>query len=160
MLKQKAAYYYGTLGKSCAEGILLAANDVYDLKLTEGEVQLFAGFRTGMGCGSTCGGLAGAIGVLSRMYGQREDFKELCAKFVAAFEEKLACGTTDCATLEARYKTPEARCVAAVELTAEALAEFIDKLEGKTKAPAGEGCTLKPEDIKRVKALGFLQHKG
>ena len=160
MLKQKAAYYYGTMGKSCAEGILLAANDVYDLKLTDSEIQLFAGFRTGMGCGSTCGGLAGAIGVLSRMYGQREDFKELCAKFVAAFEKKLACGTTECAALEARYKTPEARCVAAVELTAEALEAFIDNLEGKTKPVSGEGCTLKPEDIKRVKALGFLQHKG
>ena len=35
--------------------------------------------------------------------------------------------------------------------------EFIDKLEGK--APA-EGCTLRPEDIKRVKGMGFLQHKG
>ena len=44
-----------------------------------------------------------------------------------------------------------------VELTAEALEEFIDKLEGK--APA-EGCTLRPEDIKRVKGMGFLQHKG
>lgn len=29
-----------------------------------------------------------------------------------------------------------------------------------SKAQTGEGCTLKPEDIKRVKALGFLQHKG
>ena len=44
-----------------------------------------------------------------------------------------------------------------MELTAEALEEFIDKLEGK--APA-EGCTLRPEDIKRVKGMGFLQHKG
>ena len=68
-LRERAAHYYFTLGKSCAEGILWAANDLYDLKLTEGEVQLFAGFRTGMGCGSTCGGLTGAIGVLSRMYG-------------------------------------------------------------------------------------------
>ena len=34
MLKEKAAYYYGTLGKNCAEGLLLAANDVYGLNLT------------------------------------------------------------------------------------------------------------------------------
>ena len=160
MLKEKAAYYYGTLGKSCAEGILLAANDVYDLKLTESEVQLFAGFRTGMGCGSTCGGLSGAIGVLSRMYGQREDFNDLCGQFVSAFEARLGCGSIACAPLAARYKTETARCVAAVELTAEALEAFINKLSGKSDVPAGEGCTLKPEDIKRVKALGFLHHKG
>ncbi len=160
MLREKAAYYYFDQGKSCAEGILLAANDQYRLNLTDSEIQLFAGFRTGMGCGSTCGGLAGAIGVLSRMYGERPDFKELCAKFVAAFQDRLDCGTLECSVLEAKYKTPEARCTAAVELSADALEEFIDAIEGKNKAPAGEGCTLSADDIKRVKGLGFLQHKG
>ncbi len=160
MLREKAAHYYFALGKSCAEAVLLAANDQYQLNLAAGEIQLFAGFRTGMGCGSTCGGLAGAIGVLSRMYGSREDFKELCAKFVTAFEQKLACGTIECAVLEARYKTPEARCSAAVELSADALEEFVTAVEGRNKAPAGEGCTLSADDIKRVKGLGFLQHKG
>ena len=47
-----------------------------------------------------------------------------------------------------------------MELSAEALQEFIDKTEGKASAPVGEGCTLRPEDIKRVKAMGFLNHKG
>ena len=159
-LKERAGYYYAVLGKGCAEAILLAANEVYDLGLTEADAALFAGFRTGMGCGSTCGGLAGAIGVLSKKYGQREDLKELCAGFVEAFSLKLACGATDCATLAARYKTETSRCRTAVELTAEALEEFIDKLYGRTAVPAGEGCTLRPEDIKRVKAMGFLHHKG
>ncbi|WP_235371343.1 C-GCAxxG-C-C family (seleno)protein [Pseudoflavonifractor phocaeensis] len=158
-LKERAGYYYFTLDKSCAEAVLLAANEVYSLGLTEAEIGLFAGFRTGMGCGSTCGGLSGAIGVLSKKYGQREDFKELCARFVDAFQTKLACGSIDCATLAARYKTEAGRCRAAVELTAEALEEFIDGLEGKPAA-GGEDCTLRPEDIKRVKGLGFLQHKG
>ena len=161
MLKEKAGYYYGVLGKGCGEGILLAANDVYELKLSEEAIQLFAGFRTGMGCGSTCGSLSGAMGVLSRMYGQREDFKDLCAAFVKAFEEKLACGATDCTPIAAKYKTEEARCVAAVELGAEALEEFIDKVEGREKkAPANQGCTLTPDQIKAVKALGFLHQKG
>ena len=161
MLKEKAAYYYGTLGKGCGEAILLAANDVYDLKLSEEAIQLFAGFRTGMGCGSTCGGLSGAIGVLSRMYGQREDFKDLCAAFVKAFEEKLGCGSADCTPIAAKYKTEEARCVAAVELGAQALEDFIDKTEGREKpvAPA-EGCTLTADQIKAVKAQGFLHQKG
>ena len=159
-LKERAGYYYFTLDKGCAEAILLAANEVYELGLTEAETGLFAGFRTGMGCGSTCGSLTGAIGVLSRKYAGRADLKELCARFVEVFERKLACGATDCATLAARYKTETSRCRAAVELTAEALEEFISKLEAPAAAPAGEGCTLRPEDIKRVKAMGFLNHKG
>ena len=159
MLKERASYYYGTLGKNCAEGILLAANDVYGLKLTDQEIQLFSGFGRGMGCGSTCGGLSGAIGVLSRMYGGREDFRELCGGFVSKFKDALGCDTIDCGPLAGKYKTEAARCVSAVELTAQALEEYIAQLEGKTAAPE-EGCTLSPEDIKRVKALGFLHHKG
>lgn len=159
MLKERASYYYGTLGKNCAEGILLAANEVYRLGLTEREIRLFSGFGRGMGCGSTCGGLSGAIGVLSRMYGDREDFRDLCGGFVSKFREALDCGTIDCGPLAAKYKTESARCVAAVERTAQALEEYIAGLEGKTAAPE-EGCTLSPEDIKRVKAMGFLHHKG
>lgn len=159
MLKEKASYYYGTMGKNCAEGILLAASDVYGWNLTDADIQLFAGFGGGMGCGSTCGALAGAIGVLSKLYGEREDFRALCGDFVSAFEKKLGCGSIDCAELSAKYKTEETRCIAAVELTAEALEAYIDKLEGKENTPA-DVCTLSPADIKRVKALGFLHHKG
>ena len=152
MLKEKAGQNYFVQDKSCAEAILLAANEAYHLGMTEEATKLFAGFRTGMGMGGTCGALSGAIGVLSSKYGTREDLKTICADFVAAFEQKLALGTTECAPLAAKYKTEGKRCRDAVELTAEALEEFIDKLEGK--APA-EGCTLRPEDIKRVKGMGF-----
>ena len=54
-LKERARYYYFDLRKSCAEGILLGANEVYGLGLAETDADLFAGFRTGMGCKSTCG---------------------------------------------------------------------------------------------------------
>ncbi|WP_432651282.1 C-GCAxxG-C-C family (seleno)protein [Huintestinicola sp.] len=159
-MKEKASYYYGSQNKGCAEAILLAANDVYGLGLTDAEADLFAGFRTGMGCGSTCGCLAGAVGAISRKYRGRDDLKELCAKFVKEFEQKLACGSTDCDDISARYKTDTDRCLAAVKLSAEALEEFIGNIEGRAAVSSGEGCTLRPEDIKRVKAMGFLNHKG
>ena len=151
-LKEQAGRYYLDEGRSCAEAMLLAARDVYGLDFTESEVSLFAGFRTGMGCGSTCGGLTGAIGVLSRMYGSREDFNALCGEFVSAFEEKLACNTLDCAPLAAKYKNELTRCTAAVELSADALEAFIDKLEGRNQptAPAGEGCTLTADQMSRL----------
>lgn len=159
-LKERAGYYYFDCDKGCAEAILLAANDVYGLGITEAEAGLFAGFRTGMGCAGTCGGLTGAIGVLSRKYQGREDLKQLCADFVKSFETKLACDSVDCAVIAARYKTEETRCRAAVELTAQALEEYIDKLDGKTVTGSTDGCTVSPEDIKRVKEMGFLHQKG
>jgi C_GCAxxG_C_C family probable redox protein len=159
MLKEKAGYYYGTMGKNCAEGLLLAANEVYNLGISDTDVALFAGFGGGMGCKSTCGALSGALGVLSKLYGEREDFRELCGEFVVKFEQKL--GSTVCQELEDKYRTEETRCVTTVELAAEALEQFITELDGKNKkASAGEGCTLSAEDIKRVKGLGFLNQKG
>ena len=51
MLKEKAGQYYFVQDKSCAEAILLAANEAYHLGMTEEATKLFAGFRTGMGMG-------------------------------------------------------------------------------------------------------------
>jgi len=128
MLKEKAQYYYVTLKRSCSESILMAANDVYDLKLTEGEILLFAGFRGGMGCGGACGCLTGAIGALSRMYQGREDLRDICGNFVAAFREKLAGDSVDCSVLEPKYKNDEVRCGITVGLGADALKEYIEGL--------------------------------
>lgn len=161
MFKEKAEYYYGTLGKNCAEGLLLAAKDVFGMEFTESEVQLFVGFGGGMGCGSTCGALTACIAILSKKYSAREDFRALCGGFVEAFEKKMGIGSINCAPLEEKYRTVETRCTTTVGLAAEALEEYMDKLDGKVKkAPAGEGCTLSAADIKRVKGLGFLNHKG
>ena len=142
-LGEKAGYYCKSLGKSCAEGILLAANEEYGLGLTQDEVQLFAGFRTGPG-----GALAGAVGVLSRLYRRRADLKELCADFSALYERESASSAADGS--------------AAAELAARLLEQYISRLEEPSAAPREEptDAPLRPEDIKRVKGLGFLQHKG
>ena len=157
MLKERASYYYGTLGKNCAEGILLAANEVYGLKLTDQEIQLFSGFGRGMGCGSTCGGLSGAIGVLSRMYGGREDFRELCGGFVSKFKDALGCDTIDCGPLAGKYKTEAARCVSAVELTAQALEEYIAQRRADMEA-TGDG-SIQFELTSLEQALMMLEQR-
>ena len=129
MLKEKAQYYYVTMGRSCSESILMAASDVYGLNVTDEEIQLFAGFRGGMGCGSTCGCLTGAMGALSRKYAGREDLKDICGKFAALFREKLASDSIDCSVLEPKYKNDEVRCGITVDLAADALSEYIQSLE-------------------------------
>ena len=48
MLQQIAEYYYGKMGKNCAEAVLLAANEVFDTEFAAEEVQLFLGFGGGM----------------------------------------------------------------------------------------------------------------
>ena len=116
---------YLTGGKGCAAGILEGANAYYGLGLTTDAIDLFTGFRGGMGCGSTCGSLIGAIGVLNHVYKGRPELKDYCAQFVARFEQTLACGSLDCAAIEKKYKTPETRCAAAVARTADLLEQFL-----------------------------------
>ena len=128
MLKEKAMHYYVDLGRSCSESILMAANDVYNLNLTDSEIQLFEGFRGGMGCGAACGCLTGAMGALSRKYAGREDLKTICGNFVPFFNEKLDSGSIDCSVLEPKYKNDTVRCGITVGLAADALAEYIAKL--------------------------------
>ena len=159
-LKTSVDHYYTELGKGCAESLLMAANEVYGLGLTEQDARLFVGFRAGMGCGITCGALTGSVAALSHMYAARADLNGICGGFVELFRQKRGCDSVDCAVLNARYKEEGKRCLAAVELAAELLSGYVDTLEGRTAKAEPEVCTLKPEDIKRVKGLGFLQHKG
>ena len=161
MLKEKATFYYFEQGKNCAEALLLAASDVYSFSVSDSDLALFAGFGGGMGCGSTCGSLTGAIAILGKLFGTRENFRDLCGAFVAEFEKALGLNAIDCATLSAKYKTEERRCTAAVSMTAEVLSDYIDTLNGKKKEAAAEdGCTLTDDQIKWAKGLGFLHHKG
>lgn len=161
MLKEKMVNYYQMQGKNCAESVLLAANDEYQLGLNETTIKLFIGYGGGNGCGSTCGIISGALAVLSYLYGDKpkEEFRPMCAAFIDEFRAKL--GDVDCSILEAKYKTPENRCAKTMALAGEVLDQFIAKQSGEDKkAPAAGICTLSAEDIKRVKGEGFLQHAG
>lgn len=162
MLRSKAEYYYGVENKSCAEALLAAARDVYKINISDDEINMFTGFGGGMGCKSACGSLTGAIAILSKMYGHRDDIRAISASYVEAFKAEMKTESIMCGDLEELYRTPADRCVKTVGLSALALQKVIDHIEGRDlhKAPEGEGCTISPEDIKRVKGLGFLNHKG
>ena len=129
MLKETVLNYYLEQGMCCAESILRGCNDVYALNIAKEDLILYTGFCGGMASGSVCGCLAASMGVLSKKYVQRENFKEICRNFVAVFQEKLGCDSFNCSVLEPKYKTEESRCSACVSLAADALEEYICQLE-------------------------------
>ena len=124
---ENAKKYYWDKEMNCAEGILLGGSDTYDLGVTEKDVALFSGFGGGIGCGKICGCAAGAVGVLGKLFSDRDDFRDICAAFVSEFEEGLGCGTIDCDVLKEKYKTEENRCLETVTRSAELLEKFIEK---------------------------------
>ncbi|MFR7349323.1 C-GCAxxG-C-C family (seleno)protein [Peptoniphilus sp.] len=88
---------------NCAEAIILAVDEEYELNLPEEVVKSVAGFGGGMGAGSTCGYLTGAISALSLIFGPEEppygtmDLAAICAVYVENFE-KLG-NSIDCVDL-------------------------------------------------------------
>ncbi len=123
MLKERAAEYYEK-DYNCAETIIRAANDEYQLGLTEDAMKLCGGFGSGMGCGKECGALCAGISAISaRMIETKaHDTPELraqCTKLVAAFKRIL--GDTECKNLMQKYKKPDTRCLDTVLLGCEAL---------------------------------------
>lgn len=161
-LKEKAAYYYLEEMKGCGVALLLAARDVYGIELTDSEIAMMGAFSTGMGCQMTCGALTGAIAVLGKLYAKMEDVRPVSAGYVEAFQKALKIKSLNCSEIRDSFFNDERRCVNAVEIAAETLEAYIDKLEGRdrTRETDPTGCTISPDDIKRVKGQGFLNHKG
>ena len=132
-LGEKAKEYYLEQGLNCAVSVLLAANDTYSLGLKKKDAQLITAFGGGMGCGNLCGALAGSMAALGKVFLAEDemykpDFKDVCAGFVAKFNEKW--GTTLCAPIkEVNATDPRTRCSVTVLETGNLLQEYIDELK-------------------------------
>lgn len=163
MLRELVDDLYLNQNYNCGECILRAANQAYGFGLDEKGLKLASGFGAGMGCGNTCGALSAAISALSMLYcgdkaHETDGFKELCAEFVAEFKKAL--GSDNCEDLKKLYRYPDGddrRCLITIEKAADVLEQFISRTNGEA---AAEEVTVKPEDIKRVKGMGFLHNKG
>ena len=162
MKKEEIFDVYLKENHNCAETILKLANTEYNLGITEDDIKLMSGFGGGIGAGSTCGALIGAVAVLGKMFVETKDhetegFRELCGEFFEKFKREL--GGTDCDILKPKYKkNEETKCITTIEKTAKILEDFLIE-KGKLQKEKAD-VTISPADITRVKALGFLHNKG
>ena len=108
----KAAYYtpeekerYGGVNLNCCERILRGANIAYGLGMREEDMRVSAPFGGGMGIGSTCGAIIGALMALSmRHAGVAEKATPLKDEVVVPFLERVRAelGALDCAAIKPR----------------------------------------------------------
>lgn len=130
MLAEIAASYY-TPGHdlNCAEAIVYAANEAYQLNLSKETLRASAGFGGGMAVEETCGALTGAILILGVMLVQErahesDRMKEVVAGFLQRYE-KLK-GTTNCQKLKDQYREEDpVKCRAVVMDAARLLEEVL-----------------------------------
>lgn len=129
MLLEKARKYYDKkYNFNCAETMLYAANEEYNMNLSKETFKTLAAFGGGMGIESVCGAITGSLATLSILFtiekGHESDrIKNLSKEFFKKYYEVL--GTDNCAKLKAKYKNDEIRCTVMIETAAKILDEIV-----------------------------------
>lgn len=135
MLIETVRKFYGSeYDLNCAETILYAANEEYNLKLTKETFKTMAAFGGGMAIEDTCGAATGAITVLGLMFikdraHESEYIKSLTKEFMEKFKER--CTTLNCARLKELYRNDETGCLKLVEIAAEILDAIVERESGR-----------------------------
>ncbi|MEG2174519.1 MAG: C-GCAxxG-C-C family protein [Oscillospiraceae bacterium] len=109
---------------NCAQSVLLGGCEALGLSVPPEVRNAFGPFGGGLCCGESCGALCGALGVLGMLtqcdnLHANPEAKAAADAMIAAFSARF--GAMRCADLKPRYATPERRCSAVVEGTAELL---------------------------------------
>ena len=122
MTKERIYAYFINRDFNCAESMLHALNDEYDLQIPDHAFKLIGGFGGGMACGKNCGALCGGCAALGwamiqdRAHttpGLREAAAEYAVKFTRHF------GSDRCDCLSPVYKKPDTRCLQLLEQAAD-----------------------------------------
>lgn len=113
---------------NCAETMLRAGNEAYDLRLDERALRVASPFGGGMGRESTCGALTGALMALAAL--RASDVAHRDARLAALREELVSrfearFGSLDCAEIKARYRDPELGCQLVVAQAAKIVEEVL-----------------------------------
>lgn len=131
MLKDYLSKYYFDQNYNCAETILRAANEYYDLGLHDKDMIMVGAYGAGMQCGNTCGAVLSAAAVLSLKYVEAKahesgDIRPVVVKLMRKFNEKY--GSTLCKDIKPQSFKPEYRCqqtiIAACDILEETIAEY------------------------------------
>lgn len=131
MLKDIFEKYYFEQNYNCAETILRAANEYYELGLHDKDMILVGAYGAGIQCGNTCGAILSAAAVLSMKYveakaHESKDIKPVVTLMMRKFNAKY--GSTLCKDIKPQSFKPEYRCketiIAACDILEETIAEY------------------------------------
>lgn len=123
--EERSLYHY-----NCAEVLLNACNDYYNLGAGANTLKAIIPFGGGMGSESTCGILTGAVAALGLMFAEEKPstnnkVKEITNRWVTAFEKEF--GDINCKELKESHRDPESGCKLLILDAAELLESIIDE---------------------------------
>lgn len=135
MLSDIAEKYYKQ-GFNCAESIIRAGNEYYNLNLNENTLRMTGGFGGGFQVGDICGALSGSACVVSSKYIETKahecpDLKPVMLNLVRAFQSELS--SRLCSQIKAKYFSKEVHCLNTVKITADILENVLAEYDAKNK---------------------------
>ncbi len=135
MLKNVYEKYYFEGNYNCAETIIRAGNEYYDLGLHDRDMIAFGGFGAGIQTGNTCGAVLAAVSVLSVKYIEKnahesKDIKPVTTALIREFNNKY--GSILCRDIKPLSFNPDIRCKNTIEAACDILERVIaDHESGK-----------------------------
>ena len=123
-------YYTKEYDLSCAEVMIYAASDEYNMNLKSETLKTMSAFGGGMGIESVCGAITGSLAVIGILFTKEkahegDRVKKLCQEFFQKFQTKLS--ANNCATLKAKYKKEDTGCRVMIETATKILDEIVSR---------------------------------
>lgn len=132
MLKDLLPKYYFEQNYNCAETIIRAGNEYYNLGLHDRDMIMVAAFGAGIQSGNTCGAVLAGASILSMKYveakaHESDDIRpvvmDMMKKFCAVYSSTL------CKDIKPQSFKPEYRCQKTIETACDILEEVIQEYE-------------------------------
>lgn len=137
MLKDVCQKYYFEQNYNCAETILRAANEYYDLGLHDKDMIMVGAYGAGIQCGNTCGAVLAAAAILSLNYVEAKahesaDIRPVTVKMIRKVNAKY--GSVLYKDIKPQSFKPEYRCKMTVESLCDILEDTIAEYEAEKQA--------------------------
>lgn len=128
MLKDFFEKYYYEQNYNCAETMIRAANEYYDLKLHDRDMIMLGGYGAGIQTGNTCGAILAAVSVLSMKYVEQKaheskDIRPVTTELIRRFNMKY--GSILCKDIKPQSFEPGVRCKKTIEAACDILEEVL-----------------------------------
>lgn len=130
MLKETARKYWTKeYDLNCAECIMYAANEEYNLGLTLEAYKTMSGFGGGLATGNICGAISGAVAIIGIMFTEERGHKSpkvraMTQELIKRFNERLE--HINCINLKTNpLNSQEKGCSAIIDVSAEILDDII-----------------------------------
>jgi len=131
-LKDLYAKYYFDQNYNCAETIIRAGNEYYDLGMNDSDMIAFGGFGGGIQSGNTCGTVLASVGILSKKYIETRahdsaDIRPVTILLMRKFNARY--GSVLCRDIKPQSFNPEFRCKNTIETACDILEQVIEEYE-------------------------------